>query len=773
MLQKGLSHWFFFVVLFIGLQNNGYAQPCINSIQGRVNSFSEHLPVAFASVYLIELKLITTTDSLGKFQFCNIPNGKWKLIVKQLGFDSLQIEVEPEKKRFTIHLKENQQWLDAIDVRGQHRHFDSEVVESQSLHKEELERNRGISLGELASKIPGVSMLHTGPTISKPVIQGLTGQRIAIVNDGVKIEGQQWGFDHAPETDPNVADEITVVKGAQAVRFGSDAIGGVILLEPGEIITKGKWNGKSTTGFATNGRTLFQNLMVQKSFGPNEKGAIRLSINGKKGGDLSTAKYVLGNTAMDEASTMFLARYTFGKLKAELSLNGFATRIGIFSGSHISSPEGIRNAFKRPDSTYNYTFGYGIDRPRQSLNHGIAKAKLTYELSKSHKFQILYNHQIDNRKEFDIIRKSSSCPDCPQLIFQLQSQQLELNHTIKKEGFDFQSGLVGLKQENVVERSILIPNFRLYQASGYGIASWYRGNWAFESGFRVEFRQQQIFRYVGDTFEKPIHFYLNTMANTGLRYQINDHWHTKLNLQFSQRAPNVNELYSNGVHHGTASFEKGDPNLKQEQIWNASYSLHHRSEKWEVLVNLFETYSPNFIYLAPFADSIITTIRGPFPFFSYQSSEINMRGMDFFVDFQAFRNVSFYGKGAFIRSWNFSRDSYLIYQPADRLDFGLELKKEWNNSGLGFVFRFGPQWVSQQYRAPNDQDFADAPPGYMLWSAACALRKSKGKFRFDLSAEGQNLENIAYRDYMNRFRYFGYDLGRNFRIRLTIPLGTG
>jgi iron complex outermembrane receptor protein len=737
-----------------------------------INSGADHKGLPSVSILIPEKKRLIYTDTNGMFEICGLPAGtKTRAVLKLLGFDSLVVSLEPGKKRQVFHLHEKDQWLDAIDVKGQHRHFESEVVEAEALHKIELERSRGMSLGEMVRKIPGVSVIQTGPTLFKPVIQGMTGQRIAIVQNGLKLEGQQWGFDHAPETDPGMANEIVVVKGAQAVRFGADAIGGAILLEPGDFSSNGKLTGQWNSGYSTNGKGFFQRLQLEDRHGSEHVFSWRVQSNLKKSGSFHTARYVLGNTAMEEISGQAILRHEYeNRWKNELIYSTYYSKPGIFSGSHISSPEGIRQAFNRPDSSYQYAFSYAIGRPFQKINHQTIKAKTEYQWNSRHQTQLSVSYQKDVREEYDIIRKTSTdCPDCPQLYFRLQSRQAELSHVLKKEGMEIRGGLVGTYQSNEVERKILIPNFRMQQAGGYGIASFYRKKWAFETGARLEYRKQQIFRYVANQFDNPVRTFLNYMINAGTRYQINDHWHTKLNVQASKRAPNVNELYSNGVHQGSASFEKGDESLSAEQIFNGTFSIHHESEKWSVLFNAFETWSPDFIYLSPVGDSIITNIRGPFPFFQYRQSEANLSGIDMALRYQISHQWHISTKGSVIRGWNRTDNTWLIFQPADRADVQLSYETDFQKSAYSLEIQGGPLFVSKQYRAPEKQDFVVPPAGYILWNARVAVRKTKGRFQFDASVEGQNLANLAYRDYMNRFRYFAYDLGRNIQFRLTIP----
>lgn len=762
--RVGLYFLFFFVWLS---STKGQNQTCIS---GTIHSFFDHQAIPFAYLTLLETGQVTRSDSLGNFSICTSKSGSISLLIKQIGFDSLKIKLQPGKNKYQIHLKEKNQCLDAIAVIGQHKHFESDVVEPQAIHAAELDRNRGISLGEILRKIPGISALQTGPTLFKPVIQGMFGQRIAVVNNGTKLEGQSWGFDHSPELDPSGSNEIIVIKGAQAIRFGSEAIGGVVMVEPGEILTQ-KPTLTSSNGFATNGRGFFQNFVLENSHSKTHKLDWRIQAGGKKSGDFQTARYILGNTAMKEWSASALVRHHFNGWKSEIYGSFILSKIGIFKGSHISSPDGIRLAINRPDSTYNYDFSYTLNRPFQNIRHLTLKAKAERIWSENARTHLQYVHQEDLREEFDLLRISKTgCAICPQLRFTLLSDQLDLNHKISRKQSETQIGVVGFTQGNVVEKNILIPNFRVFQGSVYSIQTWYWDRWLVETGGRLEFRHQQIYRYVIQQFEDPEKQFFNFMWNAGVRFQINNHWHCKMNGQASQRAPFVNEQYSNGVHHGTASFEKGNDHLQPERILNFSYSIHHKSKKWEMLINLFETYSPNFIYLTPLGDSIVTTIRGPFPYYQFQSSEVNMRGADFWIEFEPHSKWSVNAKGALIRSWNYSTGDYLIFQPADRLEFGLKCHSQIHMNGLKLEATVGPVFVSKQYRVPEKTDLAPAPPGFVLWNSRIALRKATGRFPFDFSIEGQNLSNKVYRDYMNRFRYFAYDLGRNFTLRLTIHI---
>ena len=675
------------------------------------------------------------------------------------------------KKWQTIHLKEKNQWLDAIDVQGQHRHFESEVTESQALHHLDLERNRGVVLGQALEQLPGVFSIRSGPTLYKPMMQGLSGMRVAVVQNGVKLEGQQWGSDHAPEIDPDQSDEIIVVKGAQTIRYGSEAIGGIVLLEPGEVAPttgiRGKWSGS----FQTNGRGFSQAMSLEGRLGKKKAASWRIRAKGMKSGTIHAPAYYLGNTGSEEASGQVLFRLPIGpKWESEWIYSHFATRIGIFNASHTQTREGLELAFVRPDSSFRDEFSYQIDRPFQQVRHQIFKGKMVRKWGKAHETTFQYAHQTDLRQEFDRVRMSArNCSDCPQLLFRLQSRLLEIRHHIRTEGKEFQAGLSGNYIANEVERYVLIPNFRQNQGSAFVLASWFPGDWAFEAGLRTDMRRLQVFRYAQGILERPVRNFVQTMANIGARLEFSDHWHAKANYSFSQRAPHVSELYAFGVHLGSAGMEVGDPGLRPERIQNVTMALHHRSHDWELVVSAFGTYSPDFIYLSPWGDSLASTIRGTYPLFQYRQSEVRLLGSDFQLKWNFRPAWEIQIKGSLIRARNLSEASPLVWQPSDRMGIHATWSSPKTWHGMRFKIGMGPQWVDRQRRVPADLDFLPPPPAYFLWEAKASISGVGFRIPFDFSLEVRNLTNNRYREYLNRFRYFGDEPGRNLIFRLLVP----
>jgi iron complex outermembrane receptor protein len=328
-------------------------------------------------------------------------------------------------------------------------------------------------------------------------------------------------------------------------------------------------------------------------------------------------------------------------------------------------------------------------------------------------------------------------------------------------------GTAGQFQFSDTRFRIFIPDFSMGQVAAYAVKTLYRGKQVWEGGVRSETRWLQVFPSAGSGGRR---LFFSFMANGGFRREIHEHWSLSANAMAAMRPPHVSELYSSGVHHGSASYEQGDASLKPETIVNLSSSLQHKSAHWELMVNGYLTHSPRFIYLTPVGDSVLLTIRGAFPFFQYRQEAVTLRGADFFIRFEPFPFLGVEVRAQALRGWNHSERDFLIFQPADRVSACIRFQKNLKSRGIAFDFRFGPVQVARQTRFPADRDFIPPPAGFTLWEGRASVSRRRGAFPFDLSVEVRNLFNLRYREYLNRFRYFAPEAGRNLMIRLSIPI---
>src|SRR5690606_15951279 len=194
-----------------------------------------HQPLSNATIRLTDADLQTKSDQEGSFSIGNLdPKKSYRLKISALGFHDYTQRINLSKDSVLhIHLIQKTTELDGVTVQASQQEQVSAV--QYKLNQTQIEESKGKLAAEVFSKLAGVSLLNTGQTIAKPIINGLHSSRILLLNQGVKLESQQWGAEHAPELDAFSADQFEVIKGAQAVRYGADALGGVLIAKSENI----------------------------------------------------------------------------------------------------------------------------------------------------------------------------------------------------------------------------------------------------------------------------------------------------------------------------------------------------------------------------------------------------------------------------------------------------------------------------------------------------------------------------------------------------------
>ena len=172
------------------------------------------------------------TDSNGAFSISNLCNDSYYIQISHpfcltKGFTIKVVGNTTKTFRLEHHLEE----LNEITIAGKAYNNKSKTIFENTISKEELERFSSGTLGDALNSLSGVSSLNTGNTVVKPIINGLHSSRVVIINNGVRMEDQEWGAEHAPNIDVNAVNKLTLIKGAGALQYSGDGIGGVIIAE--------------------------------------------------------------------------------------------------------------------------------------------------------------------------------------------------------------------------------------------------------------------------------------------------------------------------------------------------------------------------------------------------------------------------------------------------------------------------------------------------------------------------------------------------------------
>ena len=794
-LRMVIKHIFIGLLLLFHLpvaaqENLPKRQNCGLTLSGKISDQHQDEPLPAATVILEELNQAVQTDVGGNYHFHDLCPGIYHVKTSYVGFASIRQEVRllaSAIRNFKLHPSATE--LGAVRISG-HRVPPPPTQATGKLEGQALEQTRGESLGKALEQIAGVTTLNTGPSISKPVIHGLHSNRVLLLNNGVRQEGQQWGTEHAPEIDANMAATLTVVKGAAGVRYGSDAIGGVVLVEPAPLRDSVGTDASLNLVGMSNNRMGNLGVTINHNFARWPALSLRLQASVKKGGNAQTPDYYLKNTGFTEqnfSATLGLRQEKYG---LEVYYSQFNTKLGILSAAHIGNLTDLKRAIESPVPLDTSGFDYKINRPYQLVNHDLLKLSGYSRTGDAGRFTWISSFQDNKRAEYDkhLPRNNElAALNRPEIDLQLSTFYNELvwEHQSYK-NLTGTIGLTGMVQRNQYSGRFFIPNYWNYTGGLFWIERWRKEKWQLEAGTRYDYRLLDVVFYENRIRTEPQFTYHNFSGTLGGIYEWNHHLSLSLNGGTAFRSPTVNELFSNGLHHGTASIEIGDRNLKAENAYNVVATATYRSEKkLNGELSFYYNYIQNYIFLAPVFPATLT-VRGAFPTFRYTQTNATFKGMDVNLSYQLLEPFSVHAKASLVRAFNLNTNDYLILTPADRFDAYLRYEPA---KTKGAFLQVGGLLVRRQNRVPDSPvvnpepgeettvtlvpingDYKAPPPGYFLLQASLGKTFIAGKQPIEVSLSGNNLLNISYRDYLNRFRYFADEMGRNIVLRVRLPL---
>jgi len=540
-------------------------------LSGVVMDASNNAPLEKAVVEIKELGLKFITDIEGHYHFYNLCKGSYTIVVNHMSCDSIKYKLTVQQnviQNFKLPHAINE--LENVIVNAK-RDLNVNTIK-EVLSSKVVDATRGQSLGEVLSRANGVTVLQTGSTIFKPVIHGLHSQRVLLINNGVRLESQQWGSDHAPEIDPFIAEKFTIIKGAGALRYGNDAIAGAVLIEPKALPKQAQTNAEFNTGYFSNNR-----------------------------------QYVIIDA-----------------------------------------------------------FSYTIGRPKQNVQHYTVKSKSQIYLPNNSKLNLLVTYQKNLRKEYDRALLSNR----PELDLDISTTSADINYESgSNKKITSNIGTVIMLQENIWAGSrFFIPNFRTQNIALYSIHNYNVNNWMFDAGARFDYRHLTTYRNKSDSVSAADRTFGNMSGTLGATYKITPHFKWLINGAYAWRAPQVNELYVNGLHHGTASFEIGDPKLKSEKAINLSTQLKYQTDSsWQFDLGFYNNIITDFINLTPSVPATLT-LRGAYPTFRFVQSNAVLRGIDFSVHKTLNRSWMAGAKTALLWAKNRDTKEWIIQMPSNRIE---------------------------------------------------------------------------------------------------------
>ena len=695
-------------------------------------------------------------------------NSKDTVLVQSLGYKSQYIYLSEAFKKVniqTVYLYPEIKILEEVIITGECSGVTRNTV-SNNLTSFAINRALGTSLTSLLEQVSGVSSISTGTTVAKPVIQGMYGNRILIINNGSRQTGQQWGVDHAPEVDMNGNASIRVIKGSDAVRYGSEALGGIIVMEQAPLpFRKKALKGKTSILYGSNGHRYVLTGQLEGTFPFLRDLAWRVQGTYSNSGDRSTANYLLNNTGAREHHTSALLGYDRGRLRIEGFYSHFYNRTGVMFSAQMGSEDLLAERIRLGRPLYTDPFTRSIAYPYQKVTHQTAIGKMKFSMRNAGNLYWQSSWQKDDRQENRIRRLGS---DIPAVSLHLNSLQNSLCWKLNYNSWQTEVGgqIMFIDNHSQAGTGIVpvIPNYTETQMGIYGIGKYNYSKGGIEAGIRFDGQETRASGYdwTGSLYGGTRKFN-NVSYSLGGHHHFSDQWKLTTNFGLAWRAPHVYELYSNGNELGSGMFVKGDSTMHSERSYKWISSISYSNKVFSARMDGYLQWISGYIYDEPKKETI-TVILGVYPVFQYKQTPAFFRGMDFDFHFMPINSWDYHLIASFIRANEQTTGNYLPYIPSSRFSHDLSwLHETKSHSKLRLSIRH--RFVAKQTRFDSNTDLIPyTPPAYHLLGFAASFEcpvKYGYKLQFMIAAD--NILNKEYKEYTNRSRYYAHDMGSDVR----------
>lgn len=689
------------------------------------------------------------------------------------------------KKDSSIIIEMSPSYQEMNEVLIEDFHLKKQLAQSsqniEQIQLNQISKAEQNSLSESLEKKAGLQAFNTGVGVSKPIIRGLMATRVAVINQGLKQEGQQWGMDHGLEIDPFSVERIQIIKGAASLQYGSSASGGVVKIME-DIVPKDGFSLDFNSRFKTNNQSLGNSLKL--SFKKNKHFLnARLSIEKYEdfkvpassftynGFNLPIVDGTLKNTAGNSQSAGLTYGYSSDKIQLRFNFSNYHQTIGLFPGA-----TGIPRAFDLEE----IGDPKEIDLPNQEVNHQRYNLSLNTKIANnwmksSLGFQRNTREENSNPLAHGFLQLEAN--DILAIGLDLISISHKSNYEWKKNNWKSNIGFDQQYQNN--KRSgweFLIPNFSTYEAGLFGlIENKINTKFNWNAGLRLQYaqinseeHQQAYFANIDSLALRAAALdknFFNYSISAGFTFLANNNWNHKLNVAKSFRVPVAAELLSNGIHHGTFRHEMGDANLDIENGIQVDWGTAYEKGKFKGGISPFFNYFNNYIYLKPSGQ--FSPLPDAGQIYSYSSAEAIHTGGEINLDYQILKKLNLNYAFEYVYNLNLNTRLPLPFSPplSQLISSNYSLK---NSERL--------KWhIGLDYRISSAQNRVDrneaATKAYQLvhLNTNIEFQIKNCKINFGLSA--RNIFNTSYLSHLSRYRILNLpEQGRNFIFQANISL---
>ena len=723
---------------------------CENTLMLVLKDGNNHT-ITGAEVFIEELHLLKKTDKNGSVRFEKLCDKRWELDIWYreqhihhwglTGKIDTLIFIDSIERLQTTYIK-------GLQIQHGLTHAQGKDISNLS----------NTSISNQLSELPTVRLQSTGNTIQKPILQGLQGLRLPLFQNGFRLETQAWGTDHAPELGRWGIQYVDLQKGANALKWGNGTWGNALNIQYKPTLHAFENTVKTNIQYGSNAQSIGAGITL-KHGGSKQYNGIYSHLSYHEAKDYRTVDGYLPNTGFKESRITIGSNHIVSK-KYLLNIEGsyFLFQGGIYLGSHIGNQTDLLQAISRDIPNIISTISSGIiQRPYQTSEHRWVGANWS-PISKQG-WYVSINWQRNQRKEFDPHRNTKRT--FPQLNVWRDVTQFWAIHKQQTNFGNLEYGVQSQYRWQDWGGYYLVPIFS--ELGNGAFFHWNSGKsirtqpWQFASTLRLDRFDQ--------TYLLP-HAEIDRIINQGVSAAFSvtrskPNGKISGHLSYNWRPASASERHSEGVHHGSASYEQGNRLTRKEQGLKADLLLSHRSKTLHFQLNLYGLYSPDFIHLNPQAQPILS-VRGAFPYYKYESIPTLYAGTYIGVEYNSSHwNISQSGDFIYGKLLNPSR--YPTQLPPLRLENTIKyVVDDWN-------LQLTTEYNSKQFLYTISTDVMPPPDGYLLFHLAIQRMFFNSK-NTSIGLFIDNVNNIIYRSYLDRFRYFSPQAGRNIRIQLLYQL---
>ncbi len=729
-------------------------------LSGTVSDKSNGNKLESVNIYLPELQQGTVTNSEGHYEISNLPKGFFQVHFSYVGYKSQVVPVDLKNGNVTLDIDlepSNIEIGDVVVIGNSVNETEKAPFKVEKTSSDIVKSDGFISLQRSLTLLPGVSELSNGFSISKPVIRGLFGYRIAAIVNGQRFDNQEWQNEHGFGVDEVGTGDIEIIEGPAALLYGSSVIGGAVNFMDPAFADVGTTTGE--VNLETFSNTLGANLTASLK-GSGKKLRWQFHLGGQ-----SHADYLDGNDKR-------IPNTRFAALDAKGILNyndtwGFSTLEYLFS-YHV---HGVveEAALNNPKDQEEDHFEREFEGPHHTISYHVISLRNLFVTGES-KFKVNLGFQNNHREEDEGADEGGGGEgDMADLDVMLNTFSYDAEWLYPVfENSELTIGTQGQIKGNENEgKRILIPDADMNEFSFFTYLKKNYDKFLFEGGARYDLNKIET-QEMGTPGEEAYFQKLDRDYNTfngaiGGSYFPTSNWIIKVNFATGFRAPDLSEIASNGVHEGTTMYERGDPNLVSEQNYQADLGVTYVANSVKISVSAFNNHVNNFIYLMPTNQK---TPDGINTYYDFVQDDANLTGGEASIEVKPTKCVNLNASYSTVIGKK-TDDTYLPFMPADKIiaeiKFFLSDFSSFKGTFLNVRLR---SYLKQNRNADNETP----TPGYSLYDAGIGSSINWGSVPLKITINVTNIFDKVYINHLSLLKPLGiYDMGRNISLSVNVP----